>query len=358
MNTAVLLLNHRATLGGGEISTLQFLAAPPPGIRFHAVLGEDGPFAAALRAQHIPVTVMPLPALEPGAGPLGAVAALRQFCRRYHIALIHAQTPRAAGYAALARTGDRRVIWHLRTVGAWGLKEKFAAARADAIIAIADAVAACVPARWQDRVTVIDNAVVPPRAVPAAEAAAFRAQWQVPDGAPLIAVPGRLDRGKGLDLVLDTAEALQLLQPAVWLLAGDGPLRTVLTVEAQRRGLTMLRFTGHLPDLAPLYAAATLCLSASESEGFGRTVVESVLAGCPPLCFPVGGLAGLGLPEPCRLPERDATPLAGILARHLRDAAPLRAAVAPLAATFRERFAPARHRDAVSALYRRLLPRL
>ncbi len=358
MKTTVLLLNHRATLGGGEISTLQFLAAPPPGVCFHAVLGEDGPFAASLRALNIPVAFMPLPALDPGAGPLGAVAALRHFCRRHDIALIHAQTPRAAGYAALARTGNRRVIWHLRTIGDWGLKEKFAAARADAIVAISDAVATCVPARWQDRVTVIDNAVVPPRAVATAETAAFRARWQVPDGTPLIAVPGRLDRGKGLDLVLDTAEALQLLQPAVWLLAGDGPLRTVLEVEAQRRGLTMLRFTGHLPDLAPLYAAATLCLSASESEGFGRTVVEAVLAGCPSLFFPVGGLAGLGLPGVCHLAERDTTLLAGVIARHLRDIAPLRAAVAPLAATFRERFSPACHRDAVSALYRRLLPRL
>ncbi|HNW92058.1 MAG TPA: glycosyltransferase [bacterium] len=354
----ILYLNHRAGLGGGEISFLQFLDHAPDTLVPHAILGADGPLAVALRQRRLPVTILPLPPLDPGTGPITAAAGLRRYCRTHAIGLLHAQTPRAAGYAALVRTADRPVIWHLRTVGPWGLKEKFSAARADAIICISHAVAGCVPARLRARTVIIDNGVVPPAAITPEQLADCRRRWQLPADVPVIAVIGRLDPGKGLQLLIETAAALQTLQPALWLIAGDGPCRADLEQQARARLLTNIRWLGHLDDITPVLAAATVAASASESEGFGRTVVEAVLAACPPLFFPVGGLAELGLPAACHFTEREPAAIATRLARALREPQLLRDAIAPFTASFRERFAPARHAAAVLALYQRLLPRL
>ena len=352
----ILYLNHRGGLGGGEISFLQFLDQRPAGLAPLVVLGEDGRLGDELRRRSLSPVIMPMPSLAPGPAALTAVAELRRFCRARQVALIHAQTPRAAGYAVLLRTAERKVVWHLRTVGTWGGKEKFAAGRADAIICISRAVAGCVPPRLHGRVAVIENGVVPPRAVPGDESAALRARWQLPGDMPAIAVIGRLDRGKGVDLLIETAAALQLLQPAVWLVAGDGPCRAALEQAARARELANFRWLGHLDDVAPVLAVSALLASGSASEGFGRTVAEAVLAGCPPLFFPVGGLAGLGLPAACHFRERDAAVIATQLAAALREAPARRAALAPFTASFRERFSPARHAAAVTELYRRLLP--
>lgn len=352
----VLYLNHRATLGGGEISFLQFLDQCPAGLSPSVVLGEDGPLGDELRRRGLTPVLLPLPPLDPGAAPLTALAELRRHCRAHHVALVHAQTPRAAGYATLVRSAGRKVIWHLRTVGAWGLKEKFSAARVDAIICISQAVAACIPLRLRGRAVVIENGVLPPRAMPAAEAAALRARLRLPEAIPVIAVIGRLDYGKGVEQLIETAAALHTLQPAIWLVAGDGPCRAELEQAAQARQLVNLRWLGRLDDIAPVLAVSTVLASASESEGFGRTVVEAVLAGCPPLFFPVGGLAELGLPALCHFTRRDAAVNATELARALRDPQPLRDAIAPFTGSFRDRFSPARHAANVAELYHRLLP--
>mmetsp|Transcript_54802 Transcript_54802/g.117009 ORF Transcript_54802/g.117009 Transcript_54802/m.117009 type:complete len:521 (-) Transcript_54802:111-1673(-) len=69
---------------------------------------------------------------------------------------------------------------------------------------------------------------------------------------------------------------------AVLAIAGDGPARASLEVEAKKRKLNVV-FLGNVPhhDLPLLYRAADCFVTMSLSETFGLTCLEAMMCGCP-----------------------------------------------------------------------------
>mmetsp|Transcript_93354 Transcript_93354/g.237615 ORF Transcript_93354/g.237615 Transcript_93354/m.237615 type:complete len:417 (+) Transcript_93354:3-1253(+) len=69
---------------------------------------------------------------------------------------------------------------------------------------------------------------------------------------------------------------------AVLAIAGDGPSRAALELEAKRRKLNVV-FLGNVPhhDLPKLYRAADCFVTMSLSETFGLTCLEAMMCGCP-----------------------------------------------------------------------------
>lgn len=355
----VLYLNHRAGLGGGEISFVQFLEAFTQRHEVHPVciLGEEGPLWNTLNRYGVRRTLVAMPRLTLSAalGEPAAVGKLRAVIAKLEPDLIHAQTPRAAGYAVRARNPGAKVIWHLRTCGKWGLKEKHVAAKVDRIIAISQAVAASVTNKYAAKVTVIENGVAAPRPVTPDEAAAWRVKYGIPPELPLVGYVGRLDHHKGLEFLLEVAAALQARLAAGWLFVGVGPLLEPLTAQAARLGLKNIFFPGFLDTPAPVWRACAATITATESEGFGRSVVESILAGCPAFHFPVGGLAELGLPAPLVLTERTPAAVARVLENTLLNSPAMIKLVEEHRRRFAERFGLERHVAAIHALYHDLL---
>lgn len=104
------------------------------------------------------------------------------------------------------------------------------------------------------------------------------------EGVPLLFTVGRLERVKGVHLLLD---ALALLRERPWNLAigGDGPERKALERQAGRLGLeARVRFTGRLEDdaLARWMARADLFLNADQGyPAFGLVNAEAQVMGCP-----------------------------------------------------------------------------
>ena len=97
---------------------------------------------------------------------------------------------------------------------------------------------------------------------------------------PIWLACGRLVYYKGL------ATAVRALRdvPGVLWLVGEGPDRAILEDEAARAGVSSrVSFLGNVPDLRPLYRAATALWfpSNERSEAFGLVQIEAMASGCP-----------------------------------------------------------------------------
>lgn len=116
-----------------------------------------------------------------------------------------------------------------------------------------------------------------------------------PTDRPIIFSVRRLVRRVGLEQLIQAMEHVSRHIPEICLLiAGKGPLASVLKKEIKDRDLTdHVTLLGFLPedDLPLAYRAADYSIVPTRSlEGFGLVAVESLAAGTPVLVTPVGGL--------------------------------------------------------------------
>ncbi len=114
------------------------------------------------------------------------------------------------------------------------------------------------------------------------------------DSRPRIAYVGRLVPHKRLELLLDALAELRASWPKLTLdIAGTGPCLGHLMAYAEDAGQSgAVRFLGQVSDLErdDLFTQAWLMVVPSSHEGWGLTVLEANLCGCPALGFRVPGL--------------------------------------------------------------------
>jgi glycosyltransferase involved in cell wall biosynthesis len=114
---------------------------------------------------------------------------------------------------------------------------------------------------------------------------------------PRVAFVGRLDRAKGVDVLLEAWSIVsQKLPEARLAVAGEGPLRQSLV--SQRRSLELndsiaflgSQTTGEVKDLLD---RSFLLVLPSRSEGMGRVILEAFSRGRPVVASRVGGIPGV-----------------------------------------------------------------
>ncbi len=118
--------------------------------------------------------------------------------------------------------------------------------------------------------------------------------WRLPDGVPVILLPGRLTRWKGQTVLI---EALTLLKRTdiICVLAGSDQGRTNYREELERlvtgQGLQgRVRIVGDCNDMPAAYMLADVVVSAStDPEAFGRVSVEAQAMGRPIIATDHGG---------------------------------------------------------------------
>jgi glycosyltransferase involved in cell wall biosynthesis len=137
--------------------------------------------------------------------------------------------------------------------------------------------------RRPDRFRGLDRVAAAPR---------LRAEVGVPEGVPLIGFVGHLVHQKRLDRAL---EALALLPAegcrAHLVVAGTGPLRAELGAHAERLGVAGdVTFLGHRDDVESVFGGVDLALLTSDAEGIPGVAIEALMAGCPMVTVPVGGV--------------------------------------------------------------------
>jgi glycosyltransferase involved in cell wall biosynthesis len=356
--------NHGAIVGGGELSLLDLLHGLDRD-RWAPVLvvPDEGEVAARGRDLDLPVHVIPLPSLRrPRPGAVGSVNALGRLARATDAALIHANGSRAMAYAGVAgRLAVRPALWHVRVADRDGLVDRALCALATAIIATSRAVArrfAWAPAK----VRLVPNGVDLARFAPRPPSPAVRAGLAVPPSAPVAVSIGRHVPEKGYRHLVEAAALVERARPGVhWVLVGDGELRGDLEAQARRLGVeSRVHFAGWRDDVADVLALADVFVLPSESEGFGRVLVEAMAMGRAIVATAVGGVPDVVLAGQTGLLVEPASPAAlGDAVRALLDD-PARAARLGAAGRARAEstFGLGAHVDAVERVYDEILGRV
>jgi glycosyltransferase involved in cell wall biosynthesis len=355
--------NHGAVVGGGELSLLDLLRGLDRD-RWAPVLvvPADGEVATRGRDLDLPVHVIPLPPLRrPRAGSVRSVGTLARLARAADAALIHANGSRAMAYAAVAgRLTARPTLWHVRVADRDGLVDRVLCALATAIIATSRAVARRFP--WAPaKVRLVPNGVDLRRFAPRLPSGAVRASLGVPPSAPVVLSIGRHVPEKGYRHLVDAAALVERARPGVhWVLVGDGELRGELEAQARRLGLaSRVHFTGWRDDVTDVLALADVFVLPSESEGFGRVLVEAMAMGRAIVATAVGGVPDVVVAGETGVLVRpaDPAPLADAVRALLDD--PARAARLGAAGRARAEstFSLGAHVDAVERVYDEMLGR-
>lgn len=356
--------NHGGIVGGGELSLMDLLRGLDRD-RWAPVLvvPEEGDVAARARDLDLPVHVVPLPPLRrPGAASIRSVGSLVRLARAVDASLVHANGSRAMAYAGLAgRLAGRPTLWHVRVADSDGLVDRALGAMATVIIATSRAVARRFSSA-RAKIRLVPNGVDLKRFAPRPPSGALRARLEVSPSAPVAVSIGRHVAEKGYRHLIDAAALVERTKPGVhWILVGAGELTSELVGQAQRLDLAArVHFTGWLDDVADVLALADLFVLPSESEGFGRVLVEAMAMGCAVVATAVGGIPDIVRDGETGLLVEPANPaaLAGAVRALLDDPARATRLGAAGRARAESTFSLGAHVDAIERVYAEALGRV
>ena len=370
----ILQVVPRLDIGGAERATIDIARAVVAAGGTAIVVSEGGPLEPELlraKARHV---VLPVASKSPWTIRRN-IGRLADLIAAEDVDLVHVRSraPAWSAHAAARRTGRPLVTtFHAPYNGDGALKRRYNAimARGDRVIAISDFVARHVRETYgvdDDRLRRIHRGVdvvgFDPAAVSSERVASLAARWNLPDGVPVVMLPGRLARWKG-HAVLVEAMAKLGREDVVCLMVGVGAgrdgLRRELEADIAARGLDrrVVAIDG-CSDMAAAYRLADVVVSAStDPEGFGRVAVEAQAMGVPVVATNHG--AALETVEPgvtgWLVPPGDALALAQAIgaALDLDEESRVRLAAVSRARVV-ERFTRSRMCAETLAVYRELL---
>jgi glycosyltransferase involved in cell wall biosynthesis len=143
----------------------------------------------------------------------------------------------------------------------------------------------------QERLSVLNNAIVLDRIAPDPSERSFRDEIGASDGTAVIAKIGRLSREKAhSDLLQALQQVVELHPDCKLVLVGVGPDRDSLQDQARSLGLEgHVHFLGFRQDMERIYNGVDLVVQSSLTEGMPNVVIESLLMRKPVIATDVGG---------------------------------------------------------------------
>ena len=235
------------------------------------------------------------------------VRRLKKIIRDYDVDIVHARS-RAPAWSAYLACRALRVPFVTTFHGAYkGNENKFkrwyngVMARGDRVIAVSQFMAGYVRENFH-----VDerNLVVIPRGadierfqpglVSAERAITLAKQWRIPDGVPLILMPGRVSKIKGHHVLIDALEKLGR-RDVFCVMVGPNQGRNEFQEELERtieeKNLSgIVRIVDSCSDMPAAYSLASVVVSPSTvPESFGRVPIEAQAMGRPVIASDYGG---------------------------------------------------------------------
>jgi len=290
--------------GGAERGTIELSAALVGAGWTSYVASAGGPLEREIIRGGATHLTLPLASKNPLVMRRNAMA-LTQMIRRFNIDIVHARS-RAPAWSAWSAAGHANThfvttfhnVYHAQNA----LKRRYNSimARGERVIAISHFVADHVADLYGvglDRLRTIprgvDLGIFDPLRVGPQRVIELARRWRLPDGAPVVMLPGRLTRWKGgLDLIAAIAGL------------GSSDLCCVFVGTEQRRGFRreleaaiqqqklkgIFRIVEECRDMPAAYMLADVVVSAStDPEGFGRVIAEAQAMGRPVIATDHGG---------------------------------------------------------------------
>ena len=233
----------------------------------------------------------------------------------YHgVDIVHARSraPAWSAYAAAGRTGRHFVTTFHGTYGAGNrVKRRYNAVmtKGERVIAISEFIARHIretydvdPARIRVIQRGVDLTRFDPARVSAERVIKLANAWRLPDGVPVVMLPGRLSRWKGQGLLIDALTALGDIDLRCVLVGSDqgrSGYRRDLERQIARHGLDGRVFIlGDCDDMPAAYMLADVVVSAStDPEAFGRVISEAQAMGRPVVASDHGGAPEQVIPD-------------------------------------------------------------
>ncbi|MSO64197.1 MAG: glycosyltransferase [Alphaproteobacteria bacterium] len=317
--------------GGAERGAVNVAAAIARAGWTSLVASAGGPMVGDVErggAEHI---LLPLDAKNPlrlheNAGRLAELIYVRG------VDIVHARSraPAWSAFYAARRMGCHFVTTYHGTYNAENAVKRWynsIMAKGEQVIAISEFIAEHVRRRYAvgpDRLVTIlrgiDLSVFDPSHVSAERTIALATTWRLPDGMPVIMLPGRLTRWKGQTVLIEALAALGRTDVRC-LLVGSDQGRTGYREELQRliaeRGLDrIIHIVDVCRDMPAAYMLADVVVSAStDPEAFGRVAAEAQAMGRPVVATDHGGARETVIPGETGwlVPAGDARALAGAI---------------------------------------------
>ena len=316
--------------GGAERGTVELAGALVEAGWTSYVASCGGPLESEIARAGATHLTLPLASKNPLVMRRNTVEFVR-LIRQFGVDIVHARSraPAWSACAAAHATGRRFVTTFHNAYGArTALKRRYNSvmARGDRVIAISDFVAdhaASVYGVGRDRLRTIprgvDLEIFDSTRVGAQRIINLARQWRLPDGMPVVMLPGRLTRWKG---GLDFIEAVAKLgrRDVCCVLAGSEQrpgFRRELEAAIIDTGLPgIFRIVEECRDMPAAYMLADVVVSASrDPEGFGRIIIEAQAMGRPVIATAHGGARETIVPGVTGwlVPPRDPAALAGAI---------------------------------------------
>jgi glycosyltransferase involved in cell wall biosynthesis len=219
---------------------------------------------------------------------------LRRLIGREQIDVVHANNLKVALLAVAATFGRGvPVLWHVRDIlperGIARLARRIGSALATRVIAVSAAVAR----QFSTSTELVHNAVQLPHLESIATTRVdYRSEHGLPQDAFVFGYVGRIDPGKGIDVLLAAFARIAGQHRGAWLLiAGEGAARPALTDLGCCLGVERIVWTGFEASPGRAFAAMDCAIVPSvEPDSFPRAVIEAMSWALPVIGSSSGGI--------------------------------------------------------------------
>lgn len=233
-------------------------------------------------------------------------ARLAQVIRTHRIDIVHARSraPAWSAWLACRRTGAAFLTTFHGTYGLgsrWKQRYNSVMVKGERVIAISDFIRRHIRDHYHPPEHLVrlvhrgvDLTVFDPDRVSGTRIAELFKTWHLPDGLPIILLPGRITRWKGQDVALKALGALPH-RNFFCLLVGDAErhpdyARELETLIVEQKLEGHARLVGSTPYMSEAYALADIVLCPSlNPEAFGRIPIEAQAMAKPIIATDHGG---------------------------------------------------------------------